>query len=112
MVLGSGAYRIGSSVEFDWCCVNAVRTLRELNYRTIIVNCNPETVSTDYNECDSLYFEELRLKTILAICQTEKPAGIIISMGGQIHNNIALQLQSAVIPTHATSRTSSDAAKA
>src|SRR6266446_1231466 len=111
MVLGSGAYRIGSSVEFDWCCVNAVRTLRELNYRTIIVNCNPETVSTDYNECDSLYFEELRLETILAICQRERPVGIIISMGGQIPNNLALQLQSAGIPILGTSATSIDAAE-
>jgi carbamoyl-phosphate synthase large subunit len=111
IVLGSGAYRIGSSVEFDWCCVNAVRTLRELNYRTVIVNCNPETVSTDYNECDSLYFEELRLETILAIWKREKPVGVIISMGGQIPNNLALQLHSAGIPILGTSAKSIDAAE-
>src|SRR5205823_10111998 len=78
IVLGSGAYRIGSSVEFDWCCVNAVRTLHELNYRTIVVNYNPETVSTDYNECDTLYFEELRLETLLVIFEREKPLGVIV----------------------------------
>ncbi|HYR41911.1 MAG TPA: carbamoyl-phosphate synthase large subunit, partial [Terriglobia bacterium] len=111
IVLGSGAYRIGSSVEFDWCCVNTVRTLRELNYRTVIVNCNPETVSTDYNECDTLYFEELRLETILAIWKKEKPAGIIISMGGQIPNNLALELHSAGIPILGTSAKSIDAAE-
>jgi carbamoyl-phosphate synthase large subunit len=111
MVLGSGPYRIGSSVEFDWCCVNTVRTLREFNYRTIILNCNPETVSTDYNECDSLYFEELSLETILAIWKKEKPIGIVISMGGQIPNNLALQLHSAGIPILGTAAKSIDAAE-
>ena len=111
IVLGSGAYRIGSSVEFDWCCVNAVRTLRELNYRTIVVNYNPETVSTDYNECDTLYFEEMRLETLLAICQRERPTGVIIAMGGQIPNNLAVQLQSAGIPILGTSAKSIDTAE-
>lgn len=92
IVLGSGAYRIGSSVEFDWCCVNAVMALRRLGYRTIMINCNPETVSTDYDECDRLYFEELTLETIHEIYQREQPLGIIVSMGGQTANNLALEL--------------------
>lgn len=92
LVLGSGAYKIGSSVEFDWCSVNVVRTLRTLGYGTIMVNCNPETVSTDYDECDRLYFEELTLERILDICDVEKPSGIIISVGGQVANNLASQL--------------------
>jgi carbamoyl-phosphate synthase large subunit len=111
VVLGSGAYRIGSSVEFDWCCVNAVRTLRELNYRTIVVNYNPETVSTDYNECDILYFEELRLETLLAIFERERPIGVIVAMGGQIPNNLVIQLHAAGIPILGTSATSIDAAE-
>src|SRR5437870_7619236 len=111
IVLGSGAYRIGSSVEFDWCCVNAVRTLHELNYRTIVVNYNPETVSTDYNECDTLYFEEMRLETLLAIFQRERSIGVVIAMGGQIPNNLAVQLQSAGIPILGTSAKSIDAAE-
>jgi len=77
VVLGSGAYRIGSSVEFDWCCVNTVQTLRRMNYNTIMINHNPETVSTDYNECDALYFEELSLETITDICNKEKPIGVL-----------------------------------
>lgn len=92
MVLGSGAYRIGSSVEFDWCCVNTVQTLRRLNYNTIMINHNPETVSTDYNECDALYFEELSVETIIDIYNKERPIGIILSMGGQTPNNLAMQL--------------------
>jgi carbamoyl-phosphate synthase large subunit len=111
IVLGSGAYRIGSSVEFDWCCVNAVRTLHELNYRTIVVNYNPETVSTDYNECDTLYFEEMRIETLLAIFQRERSAGVVIAMGGQIPNNLAVQLQSAGIPILGTSAKSIDTAE-
>ena len=95
LVLGSGAYRIGSSVEFDWCCVTAVRTLRQLGYRTIVVNNNPETVSTDYDESDRLYFEELSYETISEICEKERPLGIIVSMGGQIPNNLALKLHAA-----------------
>jgi carbamoyl-phosphate synthase large subunit len=95
IVLGSGAYRIGSSVEFDWCCVNTVQTLRTLGYRTITINHNPETVSTDYNECDALYFEELSVEAILAVCRKEQPLGIILSMGGQVPNNLATQLEEA-----------------
>ena len=92
MVLGSGAYRIGSSVEFDWCCVNTVRALRRLGYNTIMINYNPETVSTDYDECDRLYFDELSLETIIDIYEKEKPIGIIVSMGGQIPNSLAVKL--------------------
>jgi carbamoyl-phosphate synthase large subunit len=91
MVLGSGAYRIGSSVEFDWCGVNAVTTLRNLGYKTIMVNNNPETVSTDYDICDKLYFDELSFETVMDIYEKENPLGIIVSMGGQVPNNIALR---------------------
>ena len=89
IVLGSGAYCIGSSVEFDWCCVNTVSTLKELGYKTIVINYNPETVSTDYDECDRLYFDELSLEGILSIYEKEKPIGVIISMGGQIPNRFS-----------------------
>ncbi len=92
IVLGSGAYKIGSSVEFDWCCVNAVLTVKKLGYRTIMINYNPETVSTDYDICDKLYFEELSFERVLDIYEFERPYGIIVSMGGQIPNNIALKL--------------------
>ncbi len=92
VVLGSGAYRIGSSVEFDWCCVNAVMTLRNLKYNTIMINYNPETVSTDYDVCDRLYFEEMSFERVLDIYEKEAPLGIIISMGGQIPNNLAMRL--------------------
>ncbi|MDR0403164.1 MAG: carbamoyl-phosphate synthase (glutamine-hydrolyzing) large subunit, partial [Treponema sp.] len=92
MVLGSGAYRIGSSVEFDWCCVNAVLTARGLGRYSIMVNCNPETVSTDYDMCDRLYFEELSLERVLDIYERERPDGLILSMGGQIPNNLATKL--------------------
>lgn len=95
IVLGSGAYSIGSSVEFDWCCVHTVMTLRKLGYRTIVINYNPETVSTDYNECDKLYFDELSLETVLAICAKENPVGVIIAMGGQVPNNLAMGLHDA-----------------
>ncbi|HMB02131.1 MAG TPA: ATP-grasp domain-containing protein [Isosphaeraceae bacterium] len=94
-MLGSGAYRIGSSVEFDWCCVTAARTLRELGYRPIVVNYNPETVSTDYDESDRLYFEELTFETICDIWEKERSPGIIVSMGGQTPNNLALKLHRA-----------------
>ncbi|TGZ84508.1 carbamoyl-phosphate synth [Ascodesmis nigricans] len=92
MVLGSGVYRIGSSVEFDWCAVRAVRTLREKGTKTIMINYNPETVSTDYDEADRLYFENINLETILDVYQLENSSGVIISMGGQTPNNIALPL--------------------
>jgi len=95
MVPGSGPYRIGSSVEFDWCCVNAIQTARNLGRRTIMVNCNPETVSTDYDVCDRLYFEELSLERVLDIYEFEHPEGMILSMGGQIPNNLAMKLYDA-----------------
>jgi len=95
MVPGSGPYRIGSSVEFDWCCVNAIQTSRNLGRRTIMVNCNPETVSTDYDACDRLYFEELSLERVLDIYEFERPEGMILSMGGQIPNNLAVKLYDA-----------------
>ncbi|THZ60153.1 carbamoyl-phosphate synth [Aureobasidium pullulans] len=92
MVLGSGVYRIGSSVEFDWCSVRTVRTLRENGYRTVMINYNPETVSTDYDEADRLYFENITLETVLDIYQLEQSSGVILSMGGQTPNNISLPL--------------------
>ncbi|MCH5173374.1 MAG: carbamoyl-phosphate synthase (glutamine-hydrolyzing) large subunit, partial [Bacteroidales bacterium] len=97
IVLGSGAYRIGSSVEFDWCGVNALNTLRKSGYRAIMINYNPETVSTDYDVCDRLYFDELSFETVMEICGLEKPYGVIVSMGGQIPNNLAMPLMRAGI---------------
>jgi len=91
IVLGSGSYRIGSSVEFDWCCVNAVLTLRNLGHTSIMINYNPETVSTDYDICDRLYFDELSFETVADIYEKENPLGLIISMGGQIPNNLAMK---------------------
>jgi len=91
IVLGSGSYRIGSSVEFDWCCVNAVLSLREMGYITLMINYNPETVSTDYDICDKLYFDELSFETVADIYEKEAPRGLIISMGGQIPNNLAMK---------------------
>ncbi len=111
IVLGSGPYRIGSSVEFDWCCVGAVQTLRKLNFRTILINLNPETVSTDYNECDALYFEELSLETVLEIYRKENPFGVIISMGGQTPNNLAMGLHLAGVRVLGTSPISIDLAE-
>ncbi|MDR0584836.1 MAG: carbamoyl-phosphate synthase large subunit [Treponema sp.] len=111
MVLGSGAYRIGSSVEFDWCCVNAAATARKLGRYSIMVNCNPETVSTDYDMCDRLYFEELSLERILDIYEWERPDGIILSMGGQIPNNLATRLFEAGTLIYGTSPQSIDMAE-
>ena len=111
MVLGSGAYRIGSSVEFDWCCVNAVETVRKLGRHSIMVNCNPETVSTDYDMCDRLYFEELTLERILDIYERERPDGIILSMGGQIPNNLATKLYAAGAVIYGTNPASIDMAE-
>ena len=111
MVLGSGAYRIGSSVEFDWCCVNSVKTLDDLNYQTIMVNYNPETVSTDYDECDKLFFEELSFETVMDIYEKERAIGIIISMGGQIPNNLALKLDKVGAKVLGTSAHSIDSAE-
>lgn len=95
IVLGSGAYCIGSSVEFDWCCVNAIKSLEKAGHETIMINYNPETVSTDYDECDKLYFDELSLERVLDIYDLEKPQGLILSMGGQIPNNLAIRLDQA-----------------
>ncbi|MDR0668714.1 MAG: carbamoyl-phosphate synthase (glutamine-hydrolyzing) large subunit [Treponema sp.] len=111
MVLGSGAYRIGSSVEFDWCCVNAVDTARKLGRYSIMVNCNPETVSTDYDMCDRLYFEELTLERILDIWEREQPEGIILSMGGQTPNNLATKLYAAGTLIYGTTPQSIDMAE-
>jgi carbamoyl-phosphate synthase large subunit len=111
MMLGPGAYRIGSSVEFDWCCVNAVRTLRELGYRTIMVNHNPETVSTDYDECDRLYFDELSFEAVAEIYRKETPLGIILSMGGQVPNNLAMRCFDADMRVLGTSPRSIDHAE-
>ena len=111
VVLGSGAYRIGSSVEFDWCCVNSIKALKSLNYQTIMVNYNPETVSTDYDECDKLYFDELTFETVLDIYEKENPLGVIISMGGQIPNNLVLKLYNAGVNILGTSALSIDNAE-
>jgi carbamoyl-phosphate synthase large subunit len=111
IVLGGGAYRIGSSVEFDWCCVNSVSTLRKLKYQTIMINCNPETVSTDYDICDKLYFDELTLERVLDICEKETPQGVVVSMGGQIPNNLALPLYEAGVPILGTSPKDIDVAE-
>jgi len=92
LVIGSGAYRIGSSVEYDWCGVTSVQALRRMGYTTIMLNHNPETVSTDYNECDRLYFEEISLESVLELYRREQPLGVIVSVGGQVPNNLAVQL--------------------
>jgi carbamoyl-phosphate synthase large subunit len=111
IVLGSGAYCIGSSVEFDWCCVNTITTLKNLGYKTIMVNYNPETVSTDYDECDRLYFDELTLESLLSIYEKERPIGVIISMGGQIPNSLAMELHRAGVKILGTSPESIDSAE-
>ena len=111
LVLGSGAYRIGSSVEFDWCCVNTVKTLRSLGYQTLMLNCNPETVSTDYDECDRLYFDEISFETIQEICALEQPYGLVVSVGGQTPNNLALRCDRAGLRVLGTSAASIDAAE-
>jgi carbamoyl-phosphate synthase/aspartate carbamoyltransferase/dihydroorotase len=103
MVLGSGVYRIGSSVEFDWCAVGCIRELRKLGMKTIMVNYNPETVSTDYDECDRLYFDEISYETVMDIYELERPNGIILSMGGQLPNNIAIPLHKQEVPVLGTS---------
>ncbi len=111
LVLGSGAYRIGSSVEFDWCCVNTVQSLRRLGHPTIVINHNPETVSTDYNESDRLYFEELSLETVLEIYRRERPLGVVVSVGGQVPNNLAMPLLRAGVRIVGTSPQSIDTAE-
>jgi len=111
LVLGSGPYRIGSSIEFDWCCVQCVRRLRQLKYRAIMLNCNPETVSTDYDECDALYFDELTLERVLDIWEHEKPRGVVVSMGGQTPNSLALPLARRGVQILGTSPQSIDRAE-
>jgi carbamoyl-phosphate synthase large subunit len=111
MVLGSGSYSIGSSVEFDWCCVNAALALKKMGYATIMVNYNPETVSTDYDICDRLYFDELSFERVLDIYEKEKPLGVLMSMGGQIPNNIALRCHEAGINVLGTPPASIDRAE-
>jgi carbamoyl-phosphate synthase large subunit len=103
VVLGSGAYRIGSSVEFDWCGVNALNTINKEGYRSVMINYNPETVSTDYDVCDRLYFDELSLERVLDIIELETPKGVIISTGGQIPNNLSMRLYNQNIPILGTS---------
>ncbi|MEG2945761.1 MAG: carbamoyl-phosphate synthase (glutamine-hydrolyzing) large subunit, partial [Bacteroidales bacterium] len=98
VVLGSGAYRIGSSVEFDWCSVNALMTARKEGYRSVMINYNPETVSTDYDMCDRLYFDELTFERVMDIMDLENPHGVILSVGGQIPNNLAMRLDEQHIP--------------
>ncbi len=111
MVLGSGAYRIGSSVEFDWCCVNAVETCRRMGYETLLLNYNPETVSTDYDVCDRLYFDEISLETVLDIYEAEHPDGIILSVGGQVANNLAVALSENGVTVLGTSAENIDRAE-
>ena len=111
VVLGSGAYRIGSSVEFDWCSVNAVQTARQLGYKSIMINYNPETVSTDYDMCDRLYFDELSFERVLDVIDLETPRGVIVSVGGQIPNNLAMKLYRQSVPILGTSPLSIDRAE-
>ncbi|MCQ2199313.1 MAG: carbamoyl-phosphate synthase (glutamine-hydrolyzing) large subunit [Paludibacteraceae bacterium] len=111
VVLGSGAYRIGSSVEFDWCSVNAVQTARKLGYKSIMINYNPETVSTDYDMCDRLYFDELSYERVLDVLDLETPKGVIVSVGGQIPNNLAMKLHRQNVPILGTSPVSIDRAE-
>ncbi len=103
IVLGSGAYRIGSSVEFDWCSVNAIETIKQEKYRSVMINYNPETVSTDYDTCDRLYFDELTFERVMDIIDLEDPFGVMVSMGGQIPNNLAMKLHSQNVPVLGTS---------
>ena len=111
VVLGSGAYRIGSSVEFDWCSVNAINTARKLGYKSIMINYNPETVSTDYDMCDRLYFDELSLERVLDVIDLEEPRGVIVSVGGQIPNNLAMKLHRQGVPVLGTSPVDIDRAE-
>ena len=111
VVLGSGAYRIGSSVEFDWCGVQALNTIRKEGYRSVIINYNPETVSTDYDMCDRLYFDELTFERVMDILELENPHGVIVSTGGQIPNNLALRLDAQKVPILGTSAKSIDNAE-
>lgn len=111
IVLGSGAYRIGSSVEFDWCSVNALQTIRKEGYRSVMINYNPETVSTDYDMCDRLYFDELTYERVMDIIELENPHGVILSVGGQIPNNLAIRLDEAKVNILGTTAKSIDNAE-
>ena len=111
VVLGSGAYRIGSSVEFDWCGVQALNTIRQEGYRSVMINYNPETVSTDYDMCDRLYFDELTFERVMDILELENPHGVIVSTGGQIPNNLAMRLDAQRVPILGTSAKSIDNAE-
>lgn len=111
LMLGSGTYRIGSSVEFDWCAVNAAQAASALGYETIMLNYNPETVSTDYDICDRLYFDEISLETVLDLYEYERPDGVVVSMGGQIPNNLAMRLVKAGVKVLGTSAESIDTAE-
>ena len=111
VVLGSGAYRIGSSVEFDWCSVNAIQTARNLGYKSIMINYNPETVSTDYDKCVRLYFDELSFERVMDVIDLERPKGVIVSVGGQIPNNLAMKLYRQQVPILGTSPVSIDRAE-
>ncbi len=111
VVLGSGAYRIGSSVEFDWCSVNSINTARKLGYKSIMINYNPETVSTDYDMCDRLYFDELTLERVLDVIDLEEPRGVVVSVGGQIPNNLAMKLHNQGVPVLGTSPVNIDRAE-
>ena len=111
IILGSGAYRIGSSVEFDWCSVNATQVTRNLGYKSIMINYNPETVSTDYDMCDRLYFDELSFERVLDIIDLEQPKGVIVSVGGQIPNNLAMKLHRQNVTILGTSPVSIDRAE-
>ena len=111
VVLGSGAYRIGSSVEFDWCSVNALNTIRKEGWRSVMINYNPETVSTDYDMCDRLYFDELTFERVMDILEMENPHGVILSVGGQIPNNLAMRLSQQQVNILGTSAQSIDNAE-
>jgi len=111
VILGSGAYRIGSSVEFDWCCVSAAKAASDAGFETIVVNFNPETVSTDYDVCDELVFDEISLESVLELCERERPHGVVVSMGGQLPNNLAMRLSQAGVPILGTSPVNIDRAE-
>ena len=110
-MLGSGAYRIGSSVEFDWCGVNTLKTLTQVGLRSVMINYNPETVSTDYDICDRLYFDELTFERVMDIIELESPYGVVVSTGGQIPNNLAMPLHRQGVNILGTSAESIDRAE-
>ena len=111
MILGSGVYRIGSSVEFDWSCVNAAQAAQAAGFETIMVNYNPETVSTDYDTCTTLLFDEISLESVVEACERERPAGVVVSMGGQLPNNLAIRLAHMGVPLLGTTAANIDRAE-